>query len=127
MLGDTPYDLEAARKLSVGTIALRCGGWNDPDLTTETRRLSYDYKSATFRIATDQTDEEPGNWVSENQTIIPRFVPAVLNAGPPISTDTTTPTIIYASACSGLGISGPGDVTVSLLAQSDGWAWSKTP
>jgi len=32
MLGDMPYDIEAARKLGVGTIALRCGGWNDPDL-----------------------------------------------------------------------------------------------
>lgn len=32
MLGDTPYDIEAARKLGVRTIALRCGGWTDPDL-----------------------------------------------------------------------------------------------
>lgn len=29
MLGDTPYDVEAARKAGVGTIALRCGGWDD--------------------------------------------------------------------------------------------------
>ena len=27
MLGDTPYDVEAARKADVWTIALRCGGW----------------------------------------------------------------------------------------------------
>lgn len=27
MLGDTPYDIEAARKAGVWTIALRCGGW----------------------------------------------------------------------------------------------------
>jgi len=32
MLGDTPYDIEAARKVDVGAIALRCGGWRDPDL-----------------------------------------------------------------------------------------------
>lgn len=32
MLGDTPYDIEAARKAGVATIALRCGGWPDPDL-----------------------------------------------------------------------------------------------
>lgn len=32
MLGDTPYDIEAARKLGVGTIALRCGGWDDEGL-----------------------------------------------------------------------------------------------
>jgi HAD superfamily hydrolase (TIGR01509 family) len=32
MLGDTPYDIEAARKVGVGTIALRCGGWSDDEL-----------------------------------------------------------------------------------------------
>ncbi len=32
MLGDTPYDIEAARKAGVGTIALRSGGWNDDGL-----------------------------------------------------------------------------------------------
>ena len=32
MIGDTPYDIEAARKVGVGTIALRCGGWSDSDL-----------------------------------------------------------------------------------------------
>ena len=32
MLGDTPYDIESARKVGVGTIALRCGGWQDHDL-----------------------------------------------------------------------------------------------
>ena len=32
MIGDTPYDIEAARKAGVGTIAFRCGGWSDSDL-----------------------------------------------------------------------------------------------
>lgn len=32
MLGDTPYDIEAARKLGVGTVAVRCGGWDDRGL-----------------------------------------------------------------------------------------------
>jgi HAD superfamily hydrolase (TIGR01509 family) len=32
MLGDTPYDVEAARKAGVPIIAVRCGGWTDPDL-----------------------------------------------------------------------------------------------
>jgi HAD superfamily hydrolase (TIGR01509 family) len=32
MLGDTPFDIEAARKAGVGTIALRCGGWHDHTL-----------------------------------------------------------------------------------------------
>jgi HAD superfamily hydrolase (TIGR01549 family) len=32
MLGDTPYDIEAATKIGVNVIALRCGGWNDDGL-----------------------------------------------------------------------------------------------
>lgn len=32
MLGDTAYDIEAARKAGVQTISLRCGGWKDQDL-----------------------------------------------------------------------------------------------
>jgi HAD superfamily hydrolase (TIGR01549 family) len=32
MLGDTLYDIEAASKLGVKTIAFRCGGWSDSDL-----------------------------------------------------------------------------------------------
>ena len=31
MLGDTPYDIEAAAKAKVKTIALRCGGWWDDE------------------------------------------------------------------------------------------------
>lgn len=31
MIGDTPYDAEAAGKAGVGLIALRCGGWGDTD------------------------------------------------------------------------------------------------
>jgi HAD superfamily hydrolase (TIGR01509 family) len=32
MVGDTPYDIEAARRAGVATIALRCGGWHDAAL-----------------------------------------------------------------------------------------------
>jgi HAD superfamily hydrolase (TIGR01509 family) len=32
MLGDTPYDIEAAGRAGVGCVALRCGGWRDADL-----------------------------------------------------------------------------------------------
>jgi len=32
MIGDTPYDIEAAGKARVRTIALRCGGWTDEAL-----------------------------------------------------------------------------------------------
>ncbi len=32
MLGDTPYDIEAAERLGVPVVAFRCGGWQDADL-----------------------------------------------------------------------------------------------
>lgn len=32
MIGDTPYDIEAAGRCGVPVIAFRCGGWTDPDL-----------------------------------------------------------------------------------------------
>jgi HAD superfamily hydrolase (TIGR01509 family) len=32
MLGDTPYDVEAAQRAGVRIIALRCGGWSDAAL-----------------------------------------------------------------------------------------------
>jgi len=30
-LGDTPYNIAAARQAGVRTIAVRCGGWGDAD------------------------------------------------------------------------------------------------
>jgi HAD superfamily hydrolase (TIGR01509 family) len=32
MLGDTPYDIEAAKGAGVPVVAVRCGGWSDRDL-----------------------------------------------------------------------------------------------
>jgi HAD superfamily hydrolase (TIGR01509 family) len=32
MIGDTPYDIEAAARAGVKTIAFRCGGWSEQDL-----------------------------------------------------------------------------------------------
>lgn len=32
MIGDTPYDVEAARRAGVRCIAVRCGGWDDAAL-----------------------------------------------------------------------------------------------
>ena len=32
MLGDTPYDVQSARKAHVGILGVRCGGWAAPDL-----------------------------------------------------------------------------------------------
>lgn len=33
MIGDTPYDVEAASRAGIGIIALRCGGWSDDKLS----------------------------------------------------------------------------------------------
>ena len=33
MIGDTPYDIEAAHRTDVGIIAVRCGGWEDTALS----------------------------------------------------------------------------------------------
>jgi HAD superfamily hydrolase (TIGR01509 family) len=33
MIGDTPYDVEAATRAGVSIIALRCGGWGDEELS----------------------------------------------------------------------------------------------
>ena len=32
MIGDTPYDIEAANRAGLATIAFRCGGWDDAKL-----------------------------------------------------------------------------------------------
>ena len=32
MIGDTPYDVEAARRAGVDCIGFRCGGWGDDAL-----------------------------------------------------------------------------------------------
>ncbi len=32
MLGDTPYDVEAAARAGIRVVALRCGGWDDASL-----------------------------------------------------------------------------------------------
>jgi HAD superfamily hydrolase (TIGR01509 family) len=33
LLGDTPYDIEAAEKADVATVAVRCGGWSTEKLS----------------------------------------------------------------------------------------------
>lgn len=55
MLGDTPYDIEAAAHAGVGTIALRCGGWPDRalaaavELHDDVTALLRDYDSSALR------------------------------------------------------------------------------
>ena len=40
MLGDTPYDVEAARRAGIASIAFRCGGWSDGDLRAPWRSMT---------------------------------------------------------------------------------------
>jgi HAD superfamily hydrolase (TIGR01509 family) len=47
MIGDTPYDIESARRAGVAVIAFRCGGWSDQDL--EGAIAIYDGPSALLR------------------------------------------------------------------------------
>lgn len=54
MLGDTPYDIEAAMPLGVGTVALRSGGWEDMALAgaialyEDARDLLQHYEQSPF-------------------------------------------------------------------------------
>ncbi len=128
--------LNAETPGSIGTVDeitydVQVESWDGSTLSETTLRASYEYKSATFRLDTNATDPDPDNWTTQKQTIIPRFVPAVLvePEDGPVTTETVTPTIIYADRCSGLDIQtseADGAVEVNLLARSDGWAWSRT-
>lgn len=53
MIGDTPYDVEAASKIGVRTLALRCGGRSDEDLRGAL--AIFDSPAALL----DQFDESP--------------------------------------------------------------------
>jgi phosphoglycolate phosphatase-like HAD superfamily hydrolase len=46
MVGDSPFDIEGAHQVGIGTIALRCGGWNDRDL--EAALAIYDHPKAVL-------------------------------------------------------------------------------
>jgi HAD superfamily hydrolase (TIGR01509 family) len=54
MIGDTPYDIEAAGRLNVATIAFRCGGWSSQDLADalavydDPQDLLDDYDASVF-------------------------------------------------------------------------------
>ena len=55
MLGDTPYDIEAAASAGVRTVALRCGGWDDRRLADaieihdDAAALARNYDQSVFR------------------------------------------------------------------------------
>ncbi len=46
MIGDTPYDIAAAARAGVDSIAFRCGGWSDEDLVRRARHLRWSLASA---------------------------------------------------------------------------------
>ena len=54
LLGDTPYDVEAAARAGIRAVALRCGGWNDAALAGAVAiydgpaALLHDYDSSPF-------------------------------------------------------------------------------
>jgi HAD superfamily hydrolase (TIGR01509 family) len=55
-VGDTPYDVKAARRAHIDVIALRCGGWGDGDLAGARQILDSPedllaYYSRTLRAA----------------------------------------------------------------------------
>jgi phosphoglycolate phosphatase-like HAD superfamily hydrolase len=55
MLGDAPYDVDAARRAGVEAVALRSGGWNDTELSgavsiyADVADLFARYASSPFR------------------------------------------------------------------------------
>jgi HAD superfamily hydrolase (TIGR01509 family) len=58
MLGDTPWDVAAARRAGVGIVALRCGGWDDAALAgavaiyDDPSALLEQYDASPFAAAT---------------------------------------------------------------------------
>jgi phosphoglycolate phosphatase-like HAD superfamily hydrolase len=59
MLGDTPYDVTAATRAGIATIALRCGGWDDDALRgaiaiyEDASELLARYETSPFRARQD--------------------------------------------------------------------------
>ena len=50
MIGDTPYDVEAARRAGVPIIAFRCGGWHD-DRISRARLPSMTGRTSCWRAS----------------------------------------------------------------------------
>lgn len=58
MVGDTPYDIDAAARSGVGAVAFRCGGWPDRSLASavaiyeDAEDLLLRYEDSPFQIRT---------------------------------------------------------------------------
>ena len=63
MIGDTPYDVEAARRVNVSIIALRCGGWSDGALRgalaiyDDPADLLSHYQTSPIKAVPDRLDQ----------------------------------------------------------------------
>lgn len=62
MLGDTPYDIEAARRVGVETIAMRSGGWDDEYL----KRAVAVYEDAADLLAHYQDSPFARGWATRS-------------------------------------------------------------
>jgi HAD superfamily hydrolase (TIGR01509 family) len=63
MLGDTPYDIEAARKAGVPAVILRCGGWWNDDALADAAAI---YKDPADLLAS--LDDSPLNPAARHAT-----------------------------------------------------------
>lgn len=67
MVGDTPYDIDSARKCGIRTIAVRCGGWEDARLRDAIAiyddpadLLAHYWESPLGRLTTSASSDGPG-------------------------------------------------------------------
>jgi phosphoglycolate phosphatase-like HAD superfamily hydrolase len=81
MIGDTPYDIEAAAKLDVPTIALRCGGWWDDDALRGATAI-YDDPADLLEHYDESALGQGGGWSMEGGASRPTTQPSTLQTPP---------------------------------------------
>jgi HAD superfamily hydrolase (TIGR01549 family) len=81
MIGDTPYDIAAAVRAGVPTIALRCGGWWD-DLALGAAVAIYDDPADLLAQYDDSSLCEGGAWRAERGVFRPSAPPSTLHTPP---------------------------------------------
>jgi HAD superfamily hydrolase (TIGR01509 family) len=81
MIGDTPYDIAAAVKAGLPTIALRCGGWWD-DLSLGGAVAIYDDPADLLAHYDGSPLWEGGVWRVEGGVALPSAPPSTLHPPP---------------------------------------------
>lgn len=81
MIGDTPYDIAAAVKAGVPTIALRCGGWWD-DLALGGAVAIYDDPTDLLMHYDESPLCEGAVWSAEGGVVRPSAPPSTLHTPP---------------------------------------------